>query len=28
VIGHLNGLSQGMYDLPSGAGMERVAAAE
>ena len=28
VIEHLNGLSQGMYDLPSGAGMERVAAAE
>ena len=28
VIGYLNGLSQGMYDLPSGAGMERVAAAE
>jgi maleamate amidohydrolase len=28
VIDHLNGLSQGMYDLPSGAGMERVAAAE
>ncbi len=28
VIEHLNGLSQGMYDLPSGAGMDRVAAAE
>ena len=28
VVGYLNGLSQGMYDLPSGAGMERVAAAE
>lgn len=26
VIDHLNGLSQGMYDLPSGAGMGRVAA--
>ena len=28
VISHLNTLSQGMYDLPSGAGMERLAAAE
>jgi maleamate amidohydrolase len=28
VVSHLNTLSQGMYDLPSGAGMERMAAAE
>lgn len=28
VLDHLSGLSQGMYDLPSGAGMERAVAAE
>jgi len=28
VISHLNTLSQGMYDLPSGVGMGRLAAAE
>ena len=28
VVAHLSTLSQGMYDLPSGAGMERMAAAE
>ncbi|GHA29881.1 hypothetical protein GCM10007989_26930 [Devosia pacifica] len=28
VISYFNGLSQGMFDLPSGAGMERMEAAE